>query len=990
MRCSICNAELSKDAVFCENCGNPVQREPQKGFPLLLVLIGAVGLIIATIIMVILMVGKKNEKQVSVESMTPLYSISDVAVIDTYARNYTPGIKQEGIKWDSSLFYWLEDIDQTTNEDGYLAKCHISKTLLRSADTQELIQYEIYRDPQTGVIYKIVSIEPKDGQLELIDYYYDESGKPNFAFKRTDSVYTPTYATIGKVGERYYFNNDVMARWRLINEPSKVSEYVLALTDGGTWYVQSSYFAETDAVRGLYDETEINMLNAAYNTYNAVSAQSIGIVEGKVQDTTRTALAGLTVDILRAEDDVLLYRGTTDENGMFRILTYLDNTECYIVIRGSKSYKEKIIYGVVLSDNNISNNLNDLLLHKISGDEYPIHMNMFDAVQVSNSEDGTLVRNNIQGATVYIRSGAGAYTGEIIATVQADAAGSINVNLQSGTYTAQIEVPGYSVSYLEIEVLEEERFVETYLIPTLESGQTAIVMTWEGTDIDLDLTLFTPTQAEDGDMAHINALMMSDGNGNQLIADNKAGCEVMYVNTAEIGNYKLYVNNYTDSISGNFSTYNLSKLNIHIYIYDSNGFMTEYTFPAGEEGVVWEVAEINGNHIIPSNRVYSSVTGKSWWTQNKEIASEEKLIEALSEDNHLNKLLTNIVHYYIGNGRGDTEKNITTNINQLCDGQIDQILKFWGVNGELPPHIPPIEVYNSFEGYGYFYYMSKMQMEYAAYSLTGEKISFDSIDTTLWIDKEYVGFGGYSGDISSNELRNVVVEYIGNNTYRVGADVWYYFDGGYAITTEEYKVGNITFMVKGNADSCYNGFSLLGVEALKIDSNEWKNAYLEIIDSTLDNEWSLSDTLFALIHLDDDGVPELVKDYSGYELSVYTYNEGKAYKIIDDWGYGTWGRVYSYLPYGNSVCESCYDFIEDNSMYHTIYYWNFYPIENLNGVVTIGQNWNDFKIYVGDVYAKYELNGNESTKEQFEEYVNPYKELNGELYKGDIRSTLEY
>lgn len=37
-----------------------------------------------------------------------------------------------------------------------------------------------------------------------------DSRGPNFTFSRNDSVYTPTYATPAKMGERYYFIGDVM------------------------------------------------------------------------------------------------------------------------------------------------------------------------------------------------------------------------------------------------------------------------------------------------------------------------------------------------------------------------------------------------------------------------------------------------------------------------------------------------------------------------------------------------------------------------------------------------------------------------------------------------------------------------------------------------------------------------------------------------------------------------------------------------------------
>jgi hypothetical protein len=209
-----------------------------------------------------------------------------------------------------------------------------------------------------------------------------------------------------------------------------------------------------------------------------------------------------------------------------------------------------------------------------------------------------------------------------------DENGSFSGNLPSGVYTAEIEADGYVRTYIEVEVSEQETEVSGYLIPSVEEGSTGIVLTWDGEGTDLDLTLFTPYQGSDGDMAHIGGGVLSDNYSNRILSDNTAGCEVAYINTAEPGSYKLYVNDYTDSLAGNY-TGNLSGLNIHIYIYNSNGFVAEYTFPMGEKGVVWEAAEIRGGTVTPGTRVYSSLEGKQWWMQNKE---KKRLVKSITYD----------------------------------------------------------------------------------------------------------------------------------------------------------------------------------------------------------------------------------------------------------------------------------------------------------------------------------------------------------------------
>lgn len=427
--------------------------------------------------------GEGNGRETSWEDLEPLYNIADVASVDLYAQNHTPAEKVQGISWDSTLFYWLEDIDQTSSEDGYIAGCHIGKTMLRDAQ---------------------------------------------------DSAYTPTYATTQKTGERYYFNGDVMVRWRIIRVPNEIGEYTLSPSQVS--YSQANYFTESEEIRNIYDDAERRMLNAAYNTYETILAQSAtGSIDGYVKDTAGKVLAGVTVDVFRKTDDILLYRTTTQEDGSFHILTYLDGSECYIVIRGNDTYQDSIAYGILLSDAGISGTYGNMILHRADGDEYPVQIQVYAAADVRSGEDGTLQRAAVPEASVSLRQGAGACDGTVLATWKADAEGLIKASLPSGTYTAQIETPGYAVSYMEVVVAERETTAVSYVLPAVPEGSTGIVLTWDDGSVDLDLTVFTPWQASDGDMAHIGGKTQADEHGNYLVADNNAGCEVLYLGLYQKG-----------------------------------------------------------------------------------------------------------------------------------------------------------------------------------------------------------------------------------------------------------------------------------------------------------------------------------------------------------------------------------------------------------------------------------------------------------------------
>ena len=743
--------------------------------------------------------------------MTPLYTIEDVPVIDIYAENYTPAAKAPGIEWDRTLFYWLEDVDQESDQDGYLAQCAITKTLMRRADTGTLVEYEIYRDPSDGTVYKVVSIENAGDHMDLTDYYYQQGGTPNFIFSRQDSVYTPTYATPAKTGSRYYFNNDVLARWRMITVPNEIGEYVLA--PNGASYSQVDYYAGGAEMQAIYDEAEKQELNAARNTYDAVAAagEGIGMVEGRVTDTAGNPVPDRTVDIVRTEDGALLYRAVTGEDGSFCIFVYLEEAECEVIVREDDTFHDNRIQGVLLSKSNGGSSLGNILLHRLDGDEYPVHILAYSAADVRTGEDGSLLRNLLPGGRVALREGAGAKTGEALRTLEADAEGKIDTTLPAGTYTAQIDVAGYATAYVTLEVAEQETTAEGYLLPAVPEGQTGVVLTWEG-EADLDLTLFTPWQGAEGDMAHIGGSIAADGNGNSLVADNALGCEVMYVNTAAAGSYKLYVNDYTDSAAGNYSSDQLSRLNIHIYIYDSTGLIAELIFPAGQTGVVWEAADLNGGRVTPSQRVYASLEGKSWWTQSKWELN-------LEECENLENLLPTLANC-IWTAEGWEQEHFIEN---LLTGEESAVKQFLGEAFSAWYPVPYISNEVAIDSNG-VYSLRGAQMKEIISSLSG------SIPDMSWLQDEL----SYTLDgwtrTEGIRLQDYRMEDIGAGKWNVTATGVYVSDW-----SPGYLWADITFTITRNPDSSFDGYSIIGIEVVNINNNPPTNITWETVDYNIVN-----------------------------------------------------------------------------------------------------------------------------------------------------------
>ncbi len=907
MFCDQCGKEIPEGAAFCPHCGAktdaPQTKAPEAVMPQakapeaqnagtgtpkagklagkkkgLWVGIGiaAVALIAAIVAAVVLLVksgnsggpdgestsktGKEDGEEGQEDDADPLYGNLTLEKIDLEAQTVTPGAKAPGTAWDSTLFYWLEDVDTTADTDGNIAGCTIWKTQMEDAKGGGILQYEVYRDASTGEIYKIVSIRDVGDGFELVDYYYKD-GKPNFTFKRNDSVYTPTYATIDKTGERYYFADDVMARWRIIRVPGEIGEYTL--DPGDTWYSQSDYFSETEEVQGIYDEVELRELNAAYNTYNAiVGATGIGTVEGRVENTLGEAVPGRKVRITRASDGVLLYEAQTDEEGRFSLYVYLDGTECVLTVAGGGEYRASTLGGLLLKEAALTYSCGSLVLHKTDGDEYPVRLNLYDAESVSTAEDGSLLREALAGASVNFREGRGMRTGEVLVSAQASEDGSVSVELPSGAYTAEISVPGYATTYLETEVAEQETLREGYLVPALEGDRTAVLLTWEGMDTDLDLTVFTPYQSTGGDMAYIGSGTASDSYGNSLHADNGAGCEVAYLDTAKPGSFKVYVNDYADSLAGNYTSDALRHANVHIYIYNSTGLVAEYTLPLGQSGVVWEVAEINRQEVTPSQRLYTEIAGKSWWVTDKNVQS---LMNALEND--LGAYMRELVYE-------ERPSTVADWVNGICQGEPSALGNYFteGVDRRFYPSE------FGFRNYLYGYCLAEEDCNKMIYSMTGDsalKISdvFDAPCEVYEGVNYYPAYGNAPKGFPYMELENPRVTATGSGTWDVTFDAVFndHEDGTEITWSIPYKAADLTFHVVADPASVFDGYRVTGAESVySALTQEAFDAYREKIQ-----EYDAADTFCSLYDVNGDAVPELwCYSKEWWHGTLYTYVNG--------------------------------------------------------------------------------------------------------------------
>ena len=543
--------------------------------------------------------------------------------IDIYKKNKEPNARNYKADWNEEIFYTLEDINTKSSKDGQIKKYKLVRKELINKKNGNRIEYEVYKHPKTGKMHKITSIEHRKNDLEITDYYYDDKGKPNFVYQRKDSIYTPVYASFEFTGDRYFFNNDSLIKWRFVKKANDVEEISLKTDKNRKDVKQYSYLDINKKKQKAYDKKEVRMLNAAYNTYNAMLKKSKkSIVKGYIIDSKRNPVANATVEFLHS--DKVIGTVKTNANGYYTtgILPVKDgytirvSADGYQTTEGAKAVIDKS--GAVIRIDVIS-------LVAVSEASHKVSINVYDGETVKYVKKKA-VKTALSGAEVIARKGLNNRTGEQVTTGTTDADGNLVIELVSGVYTLEIRLNGYVVGYKTV-VVDEDKTMSAALTKPVKDKEMKVVLSWDG-EQDLDSYLFTPYKAKKGNMAYIGGSAKKDKHGNRLYLDGKNGNNVEIINIANIKNgyYKYYVSDYTNSLKKNYSAKDMAGLNIRVEVYDKNGLVAVYIIPYNPNGVIWEVFEIKNGKVVPLQNTYKNVKGKKWWIEKKEVGKKKKEI----------------------------------------------------------------------------------------------------------------------------------------------------------------------------------------------------------------------------------------------------------------------------------------------------------------------------------------------------------------------------
>ena len=531
--------------------------------------------------------------------------------IDIYAENYTP-VRNKSLAWNNSLFYTLEDVYPDRYDDGQINGYLVSRKSFIAVHSGNTVEYEIYTNPGTGKVNKIVSIEYIGDHLEITDYYYLDSGKVNFIFVRTDYNYVPSYAVPEKDGERYYFNDDCLVKWRIVSGGS-MNNYCIGSNSLEENHLgnEIAYDSMDAGSKAAYDAAEIRMLNAAYNTYNQVlSAGSVNRITGFVYNIDESVRTDAEVWLFQGDE--YLYSCHPDQTGAYTIIVPAENTSYSLEIV-APGCERIVVWDISISIDVVYTYVDTV--YAVNWQETPYQQTLCVRDALNYAPDGVSMMP-VGGAEVHIRRGFNARATEIIAQGTTDAEGNLYITLIPGIYTAEVIKSGYDVICVNIVVRIDSGTVEIHFSPSLPEGEMRIVLSWGQYPEDLDSHLFTPYDSAMGDSGyHIFYSNQHDAVGDNLDVDDtdSYGPETITIPVVKNGLYKYYVVDYTNCSRSNPGSYDMSNSGATVNVYASNGLAATFYVPANQPGVIWEVFEIRNGQIIPNQRYYSNISGTDWW-----------------------------------------------------------------------------------------------------------------------------------------------------------------------------------------------------------------------------------------------------------------------------------------------------------------------------------------------------------------------------------------
>lgn len=503
---------------------------------------------------------------------------SQTKYIDYSQKLFEPQKRDDTLVWHDTVFSRIENTENPSEAvvNTYLYK-KVSGYLL---DGTEIV-YDVYTNPETELIEKIVSTTYTGDCSDVVTYYYN-MGNVNYISQYSKVVNAPIDISSAKIQSRYYFGKDTLVK------------YIFCADDVATEYTVTDLNTYSEGTIEQYEFLEEEMINSAYITYNvAKGLPDVVKVSGYVLDEFNQPLEGARIRVTRESDDALANELETDGDGKysFELETTMDST---FTIEASKgSMISSAIYMVTALPG--------------AGDFYaePLYLSYEDNINPYNAQilvrDATDMSKALPMASMQFRNGINNKNGEVIYESVLNEAGAAIVPIRAGSYTAQVSLGGYEDAYFTVVVKQDHQAVLGYAVPDLADDTFATVLSWDTTPLDLDARIISSNES------HVYR-GASDSIGSTTP-------EVVYVDNAGTDEYEYFVSDYTAATGNDPLSYNMSSSNACVAVYDSDGMVASYHVPIAHSGFAWNAFKIRNKQVLPVNRYYYTLEEGTYWTQ---------------------------------------------------------------------------------------------------------------------------------------------------------------------------------------------------------------------------------------------------------------------------------------------------------------------------------------------------------------------------------------
>lgn len=449
----------------------------------------------------------------------------------------------------------------------------------KTLDTSEkLMDYEVYKNPETDEISKVTTRENCGDLFEITDYYFYE-GKVNYIAQYSEDTDVPVDLSGDKIESRFYYDKNKMVRY-IYCENGKAVEYSV-----------EDFDLYSEGTVDQYKYMEDMMLESSKTAFEkAKELEEMIVISGYVLDELNNSSSDRYKVELLDKNNRTVDETVANGDGYYSFTVKANDTADYhILVTGRDDMISTEVYGITIPRGTKAVDVDTVYLSYEGYDTiYPVQIFVKDADDANTP---------IAQADIRFRYGFNNRDGEIFLTGSLGESGEIMPSLRSGNYTAEISKEGYETCYVPFTVKADHTAIVAYAVKDVPDGSFKCVLTYETTPLDIDLKAF-------------------DTYGRNMI---KSAIDSVGVTTAETitltgvdsGTYTFYASNYTDIVAGDMMSYRLSQSQAKIYVYDGNGLQKVISVPSGHAGIVWRPFEIRNHRIFTVNDYYAYIVDNS-------------------------------------------------------------------------------------------------------------------------------------------------------------------------------------------------------------------------------------------------------------------------------------------------------------------------------------------------------------------------------------------